>query len=185
MPLGGIFARCCELAAARTRRATSPVEKSAGLPSARVPWIVLSSAERMRTLPMTDPLRTQRILAELKGEGLRLAIDDFGTGHSSLSRLKHIPADLLKIDRPFLAGVPEEASSRSMVKAIVEVAHGLGMQPLAEGIETEPQRRFLVESGCEIGQGFYFSAAVAASEIPRIAGNGAFRISAGTSSRHR
>jgi diguanylate cyclase (GGDEF)-like protein/PAS domain S-box-containing protein len=134
---------------------------------------------------MTDPLRTQRILAELKGEGLRLAIDDFGTGHSSLSRLKHIPADLLKIDRPFLVGVPEEPSSRSMVKAIMEVAHGLGMQPLAEGIETEPQRRFLVEIGCEIGQGFYFSTAVAAPEISRIAETGAFRINAGSSSRNR
>jgi len=134
---------------------------------------------------MTDPLRTQRILAELKGEGLRLAIDDFGTGHSSLSRLKDIPADLLKIDRPFLAGVPEEASSRSMVKAIMEVARGLGMQPLAEGIETEPQRRFLVESGCQIGQGFYFSAAVASTEVSRIAQVGAFRINAGTSSNSR
>src|SRR6266540_1477925 len=97
---------------------------------------------------MTDPRRTERILSELKAEGLRLAIDDFGTGHSSLSRLKHFPADILKIDRPFLIGVPEEPAAGSMVRAIVEVAHGLEMMPLAEGIETEQQRRFLLASGC-------------------------------------
>ena len=97
---------------------------------------------------MTDPLRTERILAELKEAGLRLAIDDFGTGHSSLSRLKHLPADILKIDRPFLAGVPQEAAARSMVKAIVEVARGLGMQPIAEGIENEDQRESCSAQPC-------------------------------------
>src|SRR4029079_12014381 len=111
-----------------------------------------------------DPVRTERILSELKDAGLRLAIDDFGTGHSSLSRLTHLPADILKIDRPFLAGVPEEASARSMVKAIVEVAKGMGMTPVAEGVETEDQRDFLLQSGCTVGQGFLFSPAVPAPD---------------------
>ncbi len=118
---------------------------------------------------MTDPRRTERILSELKAEGLRLAIDDFGTGHSSLSRLKHLPVDILKIDRPFLIGVPDEPAAGSMVRAIVEVAHGLEMTPLAEGVETEQQREFLLASGCGIGQGFYYSAAVPAAEIERMA----------------
>src|SRR5213078_905574 len=63
-------------------------------------------------------------MTELKAAGLRRAIDDFGTGHSSLSRLKHLPADILKVDRSFLLGVPEEPSARSMIRAIVEIGHG-------------------------------------------------------------
>jgi diguanylate cyclase (GGDEF)-like protein/PAS domain S-box-containing protein len=127
---------------------------------------------------MTDPVRTERILAELKDAGLQLAIDDFGTGHSSLSRLKHLPADILKIDRPFLIGVPREAAARSMVKAIVEVAHGLGMQALAEGVETDEQREFLLASGCLVGQGFLFSAAVPPAEVERLVAIGPVRAGA-------
>ena len=121
---------------------------------------------------MTDLHRSQRVLAELREAGLRLAIDDFGTGQSSLSRLKHLPADILKIDRPFLVGLPEEPVARSMVKAIVEVAEGLGLLPLAEGIEQDSQRRFLLQNGCQVGQGFYFSPAVPAIEIERMAASG-------------
>jgi diguanylate cyclase (GGDEF)-like protein/PAS domain S-box-containing protein len=120
---------------------------------------------------MTDPVRTERILTELKDAGLRLAIDDFGTGHSSLSRLKHMPADILKIDRPFLAEVPADPAARSMVKAIVGVAEGLSMQPLAEGVETDRQRAFLLESGCRMGQGYLFSEAVPGHRIEALAGS--------------
>jgi diguanylate cyclase (GGDEF)-like protein/PAS domain S-box-containing protein len=118
---------------------------------------------------MTDPVRTERILTELKDAGLRLAIDDFGTGHSSLSRLKHMPADILKIDRPFLAEVPDDPAARSMVRAIVGVAEGLGMQPLAEGVETDRQRTFLLENGCRMGQGFLFSPAVPGDRVKALA----------------
>ncbi|MGH2557342.1 MAG: putative bifunctional diguanylate cyclase/phosphodiesterase [Actinomycetota bacterium] len=114
---------------------------------------------------MTDPDRTIRILEELHGAGLRLAIDDFGTGYSSLSRLKHMPVDILKIDRSFIRDIPADAHAMSMVKAIIQLAHGLGMVPLAEGIETEEQWRFLAENGCTLGQGFYFSRPVPASDI--------------------
>jgi diguanylate cyclase (GGDEF)-like protein/PAS domain S-box-containing protein len=143
--------------------------ESCGLDPSRVVIEITESSA------MTDPVRTERILAELKGAGLKLAIDDFGTGHSSLSRLKHLPADILKIDRPFLIGVPHEPAARSMVKAIVEVAHGLGMQALAEGIETEEQREFLLASGCLVGQGYLFSAAVPPAEIERLVGIGRVR----------
>jgi diguanylate cyclase (GGDEF)-like protein/PAS domain S-box-containing protein len=114
---------------------------------------------------MTDPDRTIRVLDELHAAGLRLAIDDFGTGYSSLSRLKQMPVDILKIDRSFVNDVPGDRHVASMVKAIIQMAHGLGMTPLAEGIETEEQWKFLAENGCSLGQGYYFSKPVTAEEI--------------------
>jgi len=114
---------------------------------------------------MTDPDRTQRILWDLHSHGLRLAIDDFGTGYSSLSRLKHLPVDILKVDRSFVRDVATDHEAASMVRAIIQLAQGLGMTPLAEGIETEPEWQFLVEHGCNLGQGFHFSRPVPADEI--------------------
>ncbi|HYT79647.1 MAG TPA: GGDEF domain-containing phosphodiesterase, partial [Actinomycetota bacterium] len=114
---------------------------------------------------MIDPDRTMRILEQMHTAGLRLAIDDFGTGYSSLSRLKQMPVDILKIDRSFVRDIPSDRHAMSMVKAIIQLARGLGMVPLAEGIETEEQRRFLAQSGCVMGQGFYFSRPVPATEI--------------------
>ncbi|MFB3739880.1 MAG: putative bifunctional diguanylate cyclase/phosphodiesterase, partial [Candidatus Velamenicoccus archaeovorus] len=114
---------------------------------------------------MTDPDHTQRILWDLHGRGLRLAIDDFGTGYSSLSRLKHLPVEVLKIDRSFVRGVDGDPQAGSMVRAVIELARGLGMTPLAEGIETEAEWRFLVEQGCPLGQGFFFSRPVPAEDI--------------------
>jgi diguanylate cyclase (GGDEF)-like protein/PAS domain S-box-containing protein len=104
---------------------------------------------------MTDPERTLRVLSRMHEGGLRLAIDDFGTGYSSLSRLKHLPVDVLKIDRPFIRDLPEDAESANVVRAVIALAGGLGLQTLAEGIETEGQLRFLVEHGCLLGQGFH------------------------------
>ncbi|MGH2589824.1 MAG: putative bifunctional diguanylate cyclase/phosphodiesterase, partial [Actinomycetota bacterium] len=97
---------------------------------------------------MTDPDRTLRILWDLHARGLRLAIDDFGTGYSSLSRLKHMPVDILKIDRTFVREAHADEQAGNMVKAIIQLAEGLGMTPLAEGIETAQEWRFLLESGC-------------------------------------
>jgi diguanylate cyclase (GGDEF)-like protein/PAS domain S-box-containing protein len=114
---------------------------------------------------MIDPDRTMRILEDLHSAGLRLAVDDFGTGYSSLSRLKQMPVDILKIDRSFVRDIPEDQHAMSMVKAIIQLARGLGMVPLAEGIETEEQWRFLARNGCALGQGFYFSKPVPANDI--------------------
>jgi len=114
---------------------------------------------------MIDPDRTMRILEQLHSAGLRLAIDDFGTGYSSLSRLKQMPVDILKIDRSFVRDIPSDRHAMSMVKAIIQLARGLGMVPLAEGIETEEQWRFLAQSGCVMGQGFHFSRPVPATDI--------------------
>jgi diguanylate cyclase (GGDEF)-like protein/PAS domain S-box-containing protein len=121
---------------------------------------------------MIDPERTQRILWDLHARGFRLAIDDFGTGYSSLSRLKNMPVSILKIDRMFVKDIPEDPDAKRMVSAIVGLAKSLDMRPLAEGIETEEQMRYLVESGCELGQGYYFSRPVPASGIEEIHAQG-------------
>ena len=117
---------------------------------------------------MADPDRTQRVLTELHAWGLTLAIDDFGTGYSSLARLKHLPIDILKIDRSFIHEVDRDEDSGRMVEAMVQLAHGLGMTPLAEGIETAEELAFLREAGCTLGQGFHFARPVPASEIPAL-----------------
>jgi diguanylate cyclase (GGDEF)-like protein/PAS domain S-box-containing protein len=114
---------------------------------------------------MTDLERSQPILWDLHRHGLRLALDDFGMGYSSLSRLKQLPIDILKIDRFFIRDLPGDKDARSMVEAIIRLANSLEVQPLAEGIETEDQRRFLVEQGCTLGQGYLFSRPVTALEI--------------------
>jgi len=117
---------------------------------------------------MADPDRTQQILTELHAWGLTLAIDDFGTGYSSLARLKHLPVDILKIDRSFIRDVHRDADLGNMVKAMIQLAQGLGMTPLAEGIETQGELDFLIEHGCPIGQGFHFARPVPAGEIPAL-----------------
>ena len=118
---------------------------------------------------MTDPDRTTRILSELHERGFGLAIDDFGTGYSSLSRLKQMPVTTIKIDRSFIRDLPGDAHSATMVSAIIGLARTLGLVPLAEGIETREQLRFLTERGCPLGQGYYFSRPVPAGEIAGIA----------------
>ncbi|HET9509220.1 MAG TPA: EAL domain-containing protein [Gaiellaceae bacterium] len=105
------------------------------------------------------------VLAELHERGLRLAIDDFGSGHSSLSRLNQMRVSMLKIDRSFVGGVEDDAGTAVLTSSIVQLARNLGLEPLAEGIETEEQRRFLLAHGCELGQGFHFSRPVPAGEI--------------------
>jgi EAL domain-containing protein (putative c-di-GMP-specific phosphodiesterase class I) len=105
------------------------------------------------------------VLHAFKDEGVRLAIDDFGTGYSSLARLRYMPVDVLKIDRTFIREVHADPQSASMVSAIIALAMNLEMQPLAEGIETHDEWRFLADRGCPYGQGYLFSRPVPAEEI--------------------
>jgi diguanylate cyclase (GGDEF)-like protein len=114
---------------------------------------------------MLDPDRAQDILLELRAGGLSIAIDDFGTGYSSLSRLREMPVRVLKIDRSFVSAVDEDPQAASIVSAFIQLARGLGMTTLAEGIETEGELAFLKEHGCELGQGFLFSKPVPPEEI--------------------
>jgi EAL domain-containing protein (putative c-di-GMP-specific phosphodiesterase class I) len=93
----------------------------------------------------------------LKRLGVALSIDDFGTGYSSLSYLHHLPVDELKIDRSFIAGLGRDRRDRHLVEAIVGMARALGLEVLAEGVETEQQLQTLVSLGCTRAQGYLFS----------------------------
>jgi EAL domain-containing protein (putative c-di-GMP-specific phosphodiesterase class I) len=104
-------------------------------------------------------------LAILAAHGVSLAIDDFGTGHSSLGRLGDFPAGMLKIDRSFVRGLPDGRAARTLVKAIMDLAEGFHMTVVAEGVETEAQRDFLLAAGCDHAQGYLFSPPVSAAEV--------------------
>jgi EAL domain-containing protein (putative c-di-GMP-specific phosphodiesterase class I) len=97
------------------------------------------------------------VLDELKRKGVRISIDDFGTGYSSLSYLKTLPADILKIDKKFIKGLGEDVEDTAIVQMIIELAHTLGMEIVAEGVESEGQAKELRRMGCDMGQGYYFS----------------------------
>ena len=104
---------------------------------------------------MQDPATAAGRLEELTRVGVRLAVDDFGTGHSSLAHLQRFPIDTLKIDRSFITDVEEHTGS-SLVQAIVQLAHTLGMTTIAEGVETVGQRERLAELGCDLAQGYLY-----------------------------
>ncbi|CAO3420702.1 putative bifunctional diguanylate cyclase/phosphodiesterase [Azospirillum doebereinerae] len=97
-----------------------------------------------------------RTLGELSALGIQTAIDDFGSGYSSLSYVQQLPVAKLKIDRAFVIDVPENPKSNALVRAAVGMAHGLGLTTVAEGVETEEQRDFLVSVGCDLMQGYLF-----------------------------
>lgn len=114
---------------------------------------------------MTDPEKSINILHSLKDMGFALAIDDFGTGHSSLTYLKDINADLLKIDMSFVKDMKHQDSHKTIVETIISTAHIFGMKTLAEGIEDEETARILSELGCDYGQGYFFSKPLSIEEF--------------------
>ncbi|WP_249678994.1 phosphodiesterase DibA [Pseudomonas abieticivorans] len=114
---------------------------------------------------MDDPEVALEQLHRLRELGLTLAIDDFGTGYSSLLRLKRLPVQKLKIDQGFVAGLPGDDDDIAIVRAIIALAHSMGMQVHAEGIEQAEQADFLLKHGCELGQGYWFGRPVPAGDI--------------------
>jgi diguanylate cyclase (GGDEF)-like protein/PAS domain S-box-containing protein len=98
-----------------------------------------------------------RILTELRRLGLRLALDDFGTGYSSLSYLQRLPVDILKIDRSFVGGVARSTEDSALARGILTLGQTLGLEVVAEGIETAEQLAALRELGCQLGQGYFFA----------------------------
>ena len=112
-----------------------------------------------------DTLKKVRQLREL---GIRLSIDDFGTGYSSMTYLKQLPVSQLKVDQSFVRGIPQSNEDMEIVRAVLHLAHGLGLESLAEGVETAAQARFLQREGCMIGQGYYFSRPITAEELTKL-----------------
>ncbi|MFO0688121.1 MAG: EAL domain-containing protein [Myxococcota bacterium] len=112
-------------------------------------------------LELTESLATtesaMRVIAELRGLGIRVAIDDFGTGYSSLTLLKRLRVDVLKIDQSFVRGAAQTDPDRVILAAIIQMARGLGLDVLAEGVESPEEMKALLERGCTAMQGYLFS----------------------------
>jgi EAL domain-containing protein (putative c-di-GMP-specific phosphodiesterase class I) len=104
----------------------------------------------------------------LKGLGVIFAVDDFGTGYSSLASLQQFPIDVLKVDRSFVARLPEDEDAGTIVWAVIRLAHSLGLTVVGEGIEEERQLEELRRYGCDIVQGFFFSEPLPAESLTEL-----------------
>jgi diguanylate cyclase (GGDEF)-like protein len=120
---------------------------------------------------MRDDPRTLDRLDALKAAGVRLAIDDFGTGYASLSYLKRLPVDCLKIDRSLIRGVGQDMEDTAIIRAVASLARSLGIVVTAEGVETAEQVSQLKMVGCDQGQGYYFARPVSADRLPELLGS--------------
>ena len=144
------------------------------------PDFALELAERLRTegvdasrltmeltesATLREPERIGPLLRDLRATGLQLAIDDFGAGWSSLSRLRQLPVQTLKIDRSFLREIPDDPEAGAIVRAVIALSDALGMTTVAEGVEQPVQQHFLAAQGCPLAQGLLFGDAVPAAEM--------------------
>jgi len=121
--------------------------------------------ELTETALILDPEIALARLTKIKALGVALSLDDFGTGYSSLSYLKRFPIDTLKIDQAFIRDVKVDHEDAALVKAIISMAHGLGMDVIAEGVEIQEQLEFLGVNGCDTIQGYLFSRPLPAKEM--------------------
>lgn len=121
--------------------------------------------ELTESLLVDDIERAVQTMYRLKDMGIKLVIDDFGTGYSSLSYLKQFPVDKLKIDRSFISELVNVENDAAIARAIINLGHSLNLEVLAEGVETELQKKFIVEHGCDYAQGYYFKPPHKASSI--------------------
>ncbi len=132
-------------------------------------WIELEVTEGQI---MTNPQEAIKILQEISDLGVELAVDDFGTGYSSLAYLKRLPIDKLKIDQAFVRDLPDDEEDAGITRAVIALAKSLNLRIIAEGVETQAQRDFIVENGCENIQGYFYSKPIPADEIEVILKNG-------------
>jgi EAL domain-containing protein (putative c-di-GMP-specific phosphodiesterase class I) len=106
---------------------------------------------------LANPSRTKAVLGELHALGIRLSIDDFGTGYSSLAYLRRLPIDEIKIDRSFVMGMDEEADDVAIVRSTIDLGRNLGLEVVAEGVETQAIWDKLRDLGCNVAQGYFLS----------------------------
>jgi EAL domain-containing protein (putative c-di-GMP-specific phosphodiesterase class I) len=110
--------------------------------------------------------RNTAALNDLRRLGVKISIDDFGVGYSSLSYLKRLPADTLKIDKSFVMGLGEDLEGTAIVRMVIDLAHTLGIEVIAEGVDSDMES-LLKEMGCDLAQGFFFSEPVSPEDVPR------------------
>ena len=106
---------------------------------------------------MSDPRRARRVLDRMREMGVRVAIDDFGTGYSSLVSLKQLPVSTIKVDKSFVMNMEADADDAAIVRSTVALGHNLGLEVVAEGVETPAAWKALKEMGADIAQGYYLS----------------------------
>jgi len=178
-----VAAACRQLAIWRSRRLEVSASVNLSLRELRRPDVVerIAATVERESLPpgslmveitetaaMTDLGRTREVMQALRARGVPMAIDDFGAGYSSLGRLRDIRGvQTLKVDRSFVSGVPDDGFASKLVAGIIEIAHGLDLVPLAEGIETAEQLEFMTACGCPLGQGFHLARPLPAAELER------------------
>jgi len=133
-------------------------------------WLRLEITE---SLAMRDAAATVTTLVALRELGVQVAIDDFGTGYSSLAYLKRLPVDALKIDKAFIDGLGTGEGDTAIVEAIITLAHTLGLQVIAEGVETAAQAEWLRALGCDLAQGYHFARPLPPAELGTLLGRGA------------
>lgn len=121
--------------------------------------------EVTETAAMADPATTHVLLGDLVGRGFRLALDDFGTGLSSLAYLRSLPVEVVKIDKSFVANLPDDPADAHIARGTIELAHGLEKRVVAEGVETAGALDYLLLVGCDAGQGYHWSRPLPADEF--------------------
>lgn len=139
----------------------SEVLERTGLPPARL------ELELTETAMLDHPDAAQTVFDQFDRMGVRIAMDDFGTGYSSLTHLKHLPIRTLKIDCSFVNDIGVNAQTETIIKATIGMSVNLGLDVIAEGVETAAQADFLLTNGCPVMQGFHFSKALPAAQIER------------------
>jgi diguanylate cyclase (GGDEF)-like protein/PAS domain S-box-containing protein len=143
-------------------RVVKRVLAESGLPAERL------ELELTESFIMTESQSAIETLQELRELGLTLAVDDFGTGYSSLAYLKSLPVHLLKIDKSFIRDIPDDTNDMAITRAVIALARSLNLEIVAEGVETEVQRRFLLQEGCEVGQGYLFHRPLEAGQMTEL-----------------
>ena len=128
-------------------------------------WIELEITEDH---VMNNPERAIATLQKLQENGIEIAIDDFGTGYSSLSYLKHLPINKLKIDQSFVRDIAEDEDNRSIITSTISLAKNMKLNVIAEGVETIEQKQFILEQGCDLIQGYYYSRPVPEKEMTEL-----------------
>jgi EAL domain-containing protein (putative c-di-GMP-specific phosphodiesterase class I) len=128
------------------------------------------SLEITESVLLAESPAVHSVINELKNIGVTLSLDDFGTGHSSLDYLRRVPVDELKIDRRFISDLTTSHQSRSIVSAVIHLAHDLGLRVVAEGVEHADQADCLINWGCDLAQGFFYSPPLPPEQVLRLPG---------------